>query len=252
NNLSITTPGKQNIVDASALEPITGTLTLLGNASGDIFLSSSAGGIAWNRDPQGARTVDYITAKDVANINAATIMVNNFTSLGNTPGWNGIVPPAPSQDAARLSYIPGENVLYRNPFKEVTEEPIGAFRYITFLVPVAAGPAIAVVPVTTIALAPAPRPLARPPSAITHMPIMPDTFIKTYLSAQLPAPAYFENINIASTMPRTAAPDLFNRVEVSAQLPGQPAFEGVITEGDVSRPVRADIFIGVLTEATVR
>ncbi|MCX5667981.1 MAG: hypothetical protein NTY34_06710, partial [Candidatus Omnitrophica bacterium] len=238
NNLSITTPGKQIIVDASALETITGTLTLLGNASGDIFLSSSAGGIAWNIDPQGARNVDYITAKDVANINAATIMVNNFTSLGNTPGWNGIVPPAPSQQAAaRLSYIPGENVLYRNPFKEVTEEPIGAFRYITFLVPVSAGPAIAVVPVTTIALAPAPRPLARPPSAITHMPIPPDM-----ISADLFAGAY--GTHIPSSFINS---DMFVGVVPSVEMPSSAnLFASVsVTQAALSF-IDSDAFVNVV------
>jgi len=63
---------------------------------------------------------------------------------------------------------------FRNPFaQQILQEEMYISPYIT-LMPVAAGPAIAVVPVTTTDIGAAvPRPLTQLPSPITHMPIPP-------------------------------------------------------------------------------
>ena len=122
-------------MDSGATQNITGTFTLNGTAADNIFLTSSVDGSAWDINPSGVRAVDYVTAKDVANIDPVPILAYHFTSLGNTPGWNGYVPPAPSGGP----FIPGQNVIYINPFSQQDlQELYSNSPYITF-VPVAVG-----------------------------------------------------------------------------------------------------------------
>ncbi|MCX5666314.1 MAG: hypothetical protein NT036_04635, partial [Candidatus Omnitrophica bacterium] len=230
NNLSITAPGKQLVVDAGMTEIITGDFVLTGTALQNIYLTSSVGGSAWNINPQGLRNVNYVTAKDVANINSIPILAYNFTSLGNTPGWNNYV--APPLPPPLPHNVPGGNVLYRDPFAQLIlmeEMGISPLMNSTAMIAVAAGPAVAIVPVATPALTPVPVLHGQTPAPIAHMPIPPDTFngAMSIHTTQLPIlPDSFNGAASMHMIQPTIAPDAFINANISGQLPAPAQFIG--------------------------
>jgi hypothetical protein len=104
NDFTCTAAGKQLTFTAGSTQTISGTLTLTGAAGNLIILRSSAGGTQWNIDPQGARDVSYVNAKDSKNTNATIITATGSVNSGNNINWDFGGPPAPPAPPA-----PSEN-----------------------------------------------------------------------------------------------------------------------------------------------
>jgi hypothetical protein len=70
-------------------QTIVGTLTLNGAASNLLSLLSDQTNSQWSFDPQGTRTLSYLSVKDSHNTNASTISTTglNISNAGNNTGW---------------------------------------------------------------------------------------------------------------------------------------------------------------------
>ena len=74
---------------ASNTQTIVGTLTLQGASGQLLTLASDVPGTQWQIDPQGTRTINYLSVSDSKNINATGIDARgmNTTNGGNNIGW---------------------------------------------------------------------------------------------------------------------------------------------------------------------
>jgi uncharacterized Zn-binding protein involved in type VI secretion len=124
NNLSITTPGKQVVIDAGATETITGSLTLTGASGNLISLRSSVDGQQWLIDPQGTVDVSYVDVKDSKNLNSRSIFPLNSVDSGNNIGWFS----AAASSTTTVPVATGDNVMFR---EQALPQPIAIASYIT-------------------------------------------------------------------------------------------------------------------------
>ncbi len=74
---------------AGATQTITNTTTLTGASGNLLTLASSSPGTQWIIDPQGSRSISYVSVSYSNNINDTQITVagNNITDGGNNTGW---------------------------------------------------------------------------------------------------------------------------------------------------------------------
>ncbi|MBP7768694.1 fibronectin type III domain-containing protein, partial [Candidatus Woesebacteria bacterium] len=80
-------------------QTITGELTLSGVIGAPLALESTSGsGSFWNLDPQGTRSISYVTVNDSNNINSTLISGTNMTDGGHNIGWDLPVVPDPTWD----------------------------------------------------------------------------------------------------------------------------------------------------------
>jgi hypothetical protein len=70
-------------------QTVTGTLTLKGDSGNMLLLRSSTDGQQWEIDPQGTRSIEYLSVKDSNNTNATAINASGTgsTSFGNNTNW---------------------------------------------------------------------------------------------------------------------------------------------------------------------
>lgn len=75
---------------AGATQTVANTLTLQGAAGNLLSLVSSSPGSQWSIDPQGTRTISYLSVTDSNNSNATVIDATDgtHTNGGNTTNWN--------------------------------------------------------------------------------------------------------------------------------------------------------------------
>ncbi len=110
-NLSkqVTTPDTLSF-QASRTQTITNTLTLQGIASNLLSLRSTSTGTQWRIDPQGTRSIGYLSVKDSNNVNAAAITVNglNITDSTNNTNW-GFASEEPALSITALSPDPNSD-----------------------------------------------------------------------------------------------------------------------------------------------
>jgi len=98
------------------------------------------------------------------------------------------------------------------------------------MIAVAAGPAVAIVPVATPALTPVPGLHGQTPAPIAHMPIPPDTFngAMSIHTTQLPIlPDAFNGALSMHMIQPTIKPDTFINAQLSGQLPSPAQFIGI-------------------------
>ncbi|HEX4923518.1 MAG TPA: Ig-like domain-containing protein, partial [Bdellovibrionales bacterium] len=83
--------------EAGATQTIAGALTLQGSAAWTLSLTSLTPGTRWNINPQGTRTISYLSVQDSNNTNATYINAynTNSTNSGNNVGWNFAANSAP-------------------------------------------------------------------------------------------------------------------------------------------------------------
>ena len=79
-----TNPNKHLIFTAGTTQTITGALTLTGTRDNEIVLESSSTPSIWSIDPQGTRTVRYVSVKDSTNINTADILAISSANLSGS------------------------------------------------------------------------------------------------------------------------------------------------------------------------
>src|SRR5206468_10848116 len=74
---------------ASNTQTVVGTLTLQGASGQLLTLASDVPGTQWQLDPQGTRTINYLSVSDSKNINTMSIDARgrNTTDGGNNTGW---------------------------------------------------------------------------------------------------------------------------------------------------------------------
>lgn len=95
---------------ANKTQIIAGTLTLEGAISNVLSLRSSSTGTQWRINPQGTRTIQYLSVRDSNNINAAAMSVNGFniTDATNNTNW-GFASEEPALSLTPLSPDPNSD-----------------------------------------------------------------------------------------------------------------------------------------------
>ncbi|MEK7136860.1 MAG: hypothetical protein AAB853_01110, partial [Patescibacteria group bacterium] len=75
---------------ATATQTVSNALTLQGAASNLLTLGSSLNGVQWKIDPQGTRTISYVSVSDSNNTNATAIdcTASNCTDGGRNTNWS--------------------------------------------------------------------------------------------------------------------------------------------------------------------
>ncbi len=84
---SVTSAGTLTFA-AGSTQTITGALTLSGTSTASLSLASSVPGTQWRIDPQGTRSLSYLSVRDSNNINSTAITAGGLTNAGNNSGWN--------------------------------------------------------------------------------------------------------------------------------------------------------------------
>lgn len=95
---------------ANKTQIIAGGLTLEGALNNLLRLRSSSNGTQWNINPQGTRTIQYLSVRDSNNTNAAAMAVNGFniTDATNNTNW-GFASEEPALSLTALSPDPNSD-----------------------------------------------------------------------------------------------------------------------------------------------
>ncbi len=90
-------------------QTITGTMTLNGQSGSLLSLVSNSPTNQWELDPQGTRTISYLSVTDSNNINVTTIPVSglNITNGGNNTGWGFNSNPDAPSSLGGAGYVDG-------------------------------------------------------------------------------------------------------------------------------------------------
>ena len=249
-NLEVTTPGKELVIDAGAIETVKGTLTLTGTAAQPIILKSGTDGSQWNIDPQGTRSISYVSVKDSNNINSTPINGTGLIDLGNNIGWNFPQTPRPTPSGHNIP-IQESDLMYLNPF--LSTGGVGGMMMMT--------PAGAVVIVAAPVVAPIAAPMAGPLPATAIAPMQemfreatsaaimaqiasPEVFGEAFALVRSQAPAEFIGIGVTSYTEGIMAPAEFEGINSKAVFLPKPSFNETIVTMQFEPIVKPYIFNG--------